>query len=117
MYIEKHMIKEIRRPRHKVFFSVYLSVYFVHVLEKNMIPFPDFLAFDNIVQCTYGPPNSWNLGSHVTFFLTTANPQTFSAVSLQILHSLELSVCRWLLLGTVTCLFWGDASMELAVCH
>ena len=69
MYIERHMVKQIgRQTDKKIFFSVHLSASFAHVLDKNMEPLPDFLAFYNIGLCTTGAPNNCSSVSHLICF-------------------------------------------------
>ena len=68
MYIENHMVKEKRRETDNIFFSIYLSVSFVHVLDKHMEHLPDFPTFYNMGQCSTDAPNNCNLASHFTCF-------------------------------------------------
>ena len=56
VYMEKYMVKE---QEHKQIFLClpFPFVSLANVLDKNMGPVPNFLAFYNIFQCTTGIPS------------------------------------------------------------
>ena len=104
MYIENHMVKEEGRQTDIFFcfpFCFFLPMCWTKIWNLCQI----FWLFIIRANAPLSAPNNCNLAALLTCFCGYSQSKNIFPISLQILHLFGLTVCRCLLLGTVTCLF------------